>query len=177
MEGRNGKCGARTGRTVRSRFAQTRGKRFEGLLMHSVVGNSSTEGNQDEGEPVGYSLGKQNRWLLPELIKTNSSEFEGEVVLVERYTRESAKTFRRPDSFSVFNSKNSSSKDDTTRKPKRKLAKAKDCARDREEPEMKNTVRGDLPATRGILLKEHQETRCSFWKKEEELFYPLDAWR
>jgi len=135
--------------------------------MHSVVGNSSTEGNQDEGEPVGYSLGKQNRWLLPELIKTNSSEFEGEVVLVERYTRESAKTFRRPDSFSVFNSKNSSSKDDTTRKPKRKLAKAKDCARDREEPEMKTRYEVTYPQRAGSSSKSIKRPAARFGKRKK----------
>lgn len=85
MEWKKGKAIAHTGRTVRSRFAQTRGKRSEGLLVRSTITNPLHVSNEDEAGIISYSLGKQNRWLLPEVIKTNSVEFEGEVVLIERY--------------------------------------------------------------------------------------------
>lgn len=130
MEGKHGKSGVRTGRTLRSRFAQPRGNRSEGLLIHSSVVNCSIKGDQDEPEAVTYSLGKQNRWLLPEVIKASSVGFEDreEVVLVERCTNVERNKRGRADCVSVFNSKSG-----TFRKPKRKFAQAKDLLGDSKE--------------------------------------------
>ena len=116
-----GKFGVNNGRTVRSR--SSRSKRSEGLLIHTTA---FPEGSQDKTEVTTYSLGKQNRWLLPEVIKTTTSaEFEkDEVVLVERFTNDGKD---RPDCLSVY-----SSKDNKTRKSKGRLARAKDLLVDVE---------------------------------------------
>ena len=167
MEGKRGKSGARTGRTVRSHFAQTRGKRSEGLLMHSTLANSSGESNEDEGGLVIYSLGKQNRWLLPEVIKKSSVEFEGEVVLVERYASEGSKKHRRPGSLSVFNSKNNISANDSSKKPKRKCPKAKDLPRDGEEWENKTRYEVTYPHPAGSCSKSIKTPAAHLGKRKK----------
>lgn len=127
MEWKSGKSGVRNGRTHRSRFAQSRGNRSEGLLIHCTDVHCSSKGGQDEKEAVTYSLGKQNRWLLPEVIKSSSVGFEDRegVVLVERHTRNKR---GKADCLSVFNSKSG-----TFRKPKRMFAQAKDLLGDSKE--------------------------------------------
>lgn len=127
MEWKSGKSGVRNGRTHRSRFAQSRGNRSEGLLIHLTDVQCSSKGGQDEKEAVTYSLGKQNRWLLPEVIKASSVGFEDRegVVLVERHTRNKR---GKADCLSVFNSKSG-----TFRKPKRMFAQAKDLLGDSKE--------------------------------------------
>ena len=151
MESKRGRSGARNGRTLRSRFAQSRGNRSEGLLVHSSVVNCSSRGGNDEEKVITYSLGKQNRWLLPEVIKESKARSTGfedreceEVVLVERYTN--ARKRGQPECISVFNSKNG-----TIRKPKRKLAQAKDLLRDSEEVESRYEVAYPHPS--GSRLK------------------------
>ena len=144
---KTGKFGVNNGRTVRirSRSGRPHAKRSEGLLIQTTVSNSFREGKEDEGESITYSLGKQNRWLLPEIIKTNSVEFEkeqpGEVILVERFTNEGNAKSHRPDCFSVFNSTNS-----TTRKSKRRLARAKDLLSDTESMKTRYEVAYPHPA-------------------------------
>ena len=127
MEWKPGKSAVRTGRTHRSRFAQSRGNRSEGLLIHLSDVHFSSKGDQDEKEAVTYSLGKQNRWLLPEVIKASSVGYEDRegVVVVERCTRDKP---GKADCVSVFNSKTG-----TFRKPKRKFAQAKDLLGDGKE--------------------------------------------
>ena len=127
MECKRGKSAVRTGRTHRSRFAQSRGNRSEGLLIHLLDVHYSSKGDQDEKEAVTYSLGKQNRWLLPEVIKASSVGYEDRegVVLVERCTRNKP---GKADCVSVFNSKSG-----TFRKPKRKFSQAKDLLGDGKE--------------------------------------------
>lgn len=127
MEWKRGKSAVRTGRTHRSRFAQSRGNRSEGLLIHLSDVHCSSKGDQYEKEAVTYSLGKQNRWLLPEVIKASSVGYEDRegVVLVERCTRNKP---GKADCVSVFNSKSG-----TFRKPKRKFAQAKDLLGDGKE--------------------------------------------
>lgn len=129
MEGKRGKSG-RTGRTFRSKFSQIKGGRVEGLLIHSSGVSSLQEENQRVEEAITYSLGKHNRWLLPEVIKTScvSAGFDEELVLVERFASASGRKHTRADCISVFNSKNG-----TSRKPRRKLAHSKDLLRDDEE--------------------------------------------
>lgn len=168
MEGKKGKRGARLGRTVRSRFAQTRGKRSEGLLIHSAVDTSSMEGDQEEGELVTYSLGKQNRWLLPEVIKRNDDE-KGDVVLVERYTSEGGKKRGRLGSFSEFSSKNSisNSKNDTIQKPKRKNARTKDLPKDGEKPETKTRYEVEYPLPAGCWSKSAKRPTAHHGKRKK----------
>ena len=127
MEWKRGKSGARNGKTHRSHFVQSRGNRSEGLLIHLTDAYCSSKGDQDEKDAFTYSLGKQNRWLLPEVIKASSVGFEDRegVVLVERYTRNQR---GKADCVSVFNSKSG-----TFRKPKRKFAQAKDLLGDSKE--------------------------------------------
>ena len=186
MEGKKGKCGARLGRTVRSRFAQTRGKRSEGLLIHSAVNTSSMEGDQEGGELVTYSLGKQNRWLLPEVIKTNAAEFKGDVVLVERYTREGGKKRGRLVSCSEFSSKNSTSnsKNDTIQKPKRKHERAKDFPKDGEKAETKTRYEVEYPLPAGCWSKnvkrstshgKRKKYSCTSLMFEDEFDDPIDT--
>lgn len=114
------KFGVNNGRTVRSSFGRSIAKRSEGLLIQTL-----SEGKKDEEQSVTYSLGKQNRWLLPEVIKTSSVDknVSEEVVLVERYTSQLQGNERsnRPDCFSVFNST-----DGTIRESKRRLARVED---------------------------------------------------
>ena len=93
MVQKTGKFGITNGRTVRCRSGRrSHARRTEGLLIQTTVGNSSIEGKQNEEESVIYSLGKQSRWLLPEVIKTNSVEFDEQesekVILIERFTTE-----------------------------------------------------------------------------------------
>lgn len=152
MVWKTGKFGVNNGRTIRStRLGRVRGKRSEGLLVQTTAFSG---GNRDEGEleVITFSLGKQNRWLLPEVIKENSvEEFDKEeVVLVERYTNEGK--VDRPDCFSVYNSKNS-----TTRKSKRKFARAKDllCATE----EMKTQYEVTYPFPLGSWQNEKQRRR------------------
>lgn len=163
MEGKHGRSGACNGRTLRSRFAQSRCNRTEGLLVHSSVVNSSSKGGNDEEEVITYSLGKQNRWLLPEVIKESrpsSAEFEDreDVVLVERYTNEGKRG--RPDCISVFSSKNG-----TIRKPKRKLARAKDLLRDSEEVESRYEVAYPHPS--GSRLKNTKRPAGQLGKRKK----------
>ena len=114
------KFGVNNGRTVRSCFERSLAKRSEGLLIQTL-----SEGKKDEEQSVSYSLGKQNRWLLPEVIKTSfvDKKLSEEVVLVERYTSQLQGNERsnRPDCFSVFNST-----DGTIRESKRRLARVED---------------------------------------------------
>ena len=126
MEWKRGKSAVRNRRTHRSRLAQSRGNRSEGLLIHLSDVHCSSK-DQDKQEAVTYSLGKQNRWLLPEVIKASSVEFEDRdgVVLVERHTRDKR---GKADCVSVFNSKSG-----TFRKPKCKFAQAKDLLGDSKE--------------------------------------------
>lgn len=129
MEGKRGKLG-RKGRTFRSQFSQIKGGRVEGLLIHSSGVSSLQDEDQSVEEVITYSLGKHNRWLLPEVIKTGcvSSGNDEELVLVERYANASHRKPTRADCISVFNSKNG-----TLRKPRRKLAHTKDLLRDDEK--------------------------------------------
>lgn len=152
MEGKTGKSGPRLGRTVRSRFAQNRGKRSEGVLIHSTVGNSSIDGDQDEGERVTYSLGKQSRWLLPEVIKTHTDEFDGEVVLVERYKSKGSRKFSRSKIYSVFSS-NKNITNNTSQKPKRKRSRARDFPQDVEKEEIKTRYDVEYPLPAGCWSK------------------------
>ncbi|XP_078350805.1 uncharacterized protein LOC144635590 [Oculina patagonica] len=165
MEGKHGRSGARSGRTIRSRFAQSKGNRSEGLLIHSSFHTFSSKGGQNEEEVVTYSLGKQNRWLLPEVIKANSAGFDDreEVVLVERYTNVGNKKRGRPDCISVFNSKNG-----TIRKPKRKLAQAKDLLGDIEEVKARYEVAYPHPS--GSRLKSTKRPAGHLGKRKKNFF-------
>ena len=176
MEWRKGKATAHTGRTVRSRFAQTRGKRSEGLLVRSTITNPSHVSNEDEADIVSYSLGKQNRWLLPEVIKTNSVEFEGEVVLIERYS-ENNKT-RRQGTLSVFNSKKNNSTNDTSKKAKRKRTRCKQSPTDVEENALKTQYQVTYPNPLGWMSKSNKrpavrqgrrkKNTCKNWMSEDD---------
>ena len=176
MEWKKGKAMAHTGRTVRSRFAQTRGKRSEGLLVRSTITNPSHVSNEDEADIVSYSLGKQNRWLLPEVIKTNSAEFEGEVVLIERCS-ENNKT-RRQGTLSVFNSKKNDSTNDTSKKAKRKRTRCKQSSMVVEENALKTQYEVTYPNPSGWMSKSnkrpavHQGKRkkntCKNWMSEDD---------
>ena len=176
MEWKKGKAMAFTGRTVRSRFAQTRGKRSEGLLVRSTITNPSHVSNEDEADIVSYSLGKQNRWLLPEVIKTNSAEFEGEVVLIERCS-ENNKT-RRQGTLSVFNSKKNDSTNDTSKKAKRKRTRCKQSPTVVEENALKTQYEVTYPNPSGWMSKSnkrpavHQGKRkkntCKNWMSEDD---------
>lgn len=141
MEGKNGKAAGFIGRTIRSRFARTRGKRTsEGLLIHSTIYDASLQGDQREEDLVTYSLGKQNRWMLPEMIKTNSSEFEvGEVVVVERYVEESSSKRGSQISCSVFHSTNEmfDSSNVARKKQKRKRPRATSFPKNAEKVNVK----------------------------------------
>ncbi|KXJ17464.1 uncharacterized protein LOC110233931 [Exaiptasia diaphana] len=73
----------RTGRTIRSSFP----RRKEGIL----VLKKERKSDHDEAEKVLYSLGKHNRWMMPEMVK-ESSGFRGDFgdedfVLVDRRTK------------------------------------------------------------------------------------------
>lgn len=147
MVWKTGKFGVNNGRTVRS--TRTPGKRSEGLLIQTTA---FSEGSCDQGElkTITLSLGKQNRWLLPEVIKENSIEVEkDEVVLVERYTSDK---HDRPDCFSVYNSKSR-----TTRKSKGKFARANDLLSDVEE--MKTRYEVSYPHPSGSWHDEKQWRR------------------
>ena len=140
MVWKTGKFGVNNGRTVRS--ARTPGKRSEGLLIQTTA---SSEGSRDQGQlnTITFSLGKQNRWLLPEVIKENSIEVEtDEIVLVER-----------PVSFSVYNSKSI-----TTRKSKGKSAQANHLLSGTEE--MKTRYEVSYPHPSGSWQNEKQ------WRKQ-----------
>lgn len=139
MVWKTGKFGVNNGRTVRS--ARIPGKRSEGLLIQTTA---FSEGSRDQVEPktIIFSLGKQNRWLLPEVIKENSIEVEkDEVVLVQR-----------PDYFSVYNSKNI-----TTRKSKGKFAQANDLLSATEE--IKTRYEVSYPHPSGSWQNEKQWRR------------------
>lgn len=73
----------RTGRTTRSSFP----RRNEGILIL----NKKRKSDHDEAEKVLYSLGKQNRWMIPEMVKDSSSfgaDFGDEdFVLVDKRTK------------------------------------------------------------------------------------------
>ena len=176
MEWKKGKAMAHTGRTVRSRFAQTRGKRSEGLLVRSTITNPSHVSNEDQADIISYSLGKQNRWLLPQVIKTNSAEFEGEVVLIERCS-ENNKT-RRQSTLSVFNSKKNNSKNDTSKKAKRKRTRCKQSPMVVEENALKTQYEVTYPNPSGWMSKSnkrpavHQGKRkkntCKNWMSEDD---------
>lgn len=165
MEWKRGKSAVRTGtcRTHRSRFAQSRGNRSEGLLIHLSDVHCSSKGDKDEKEAVTYSLGKQNRWLLPEVIKASSVGFEDreEVVLVERHARNKR---GKADCVSVFNSKNG-----TFRKPKRKFARAEDLLGDSKEMKTHYEVvyphpsgsRGKCTKRPGSHLGKRKENSCT----------------
>lgn len=147
MVWKTGKFGVHSGKTVRSRRSHP--KRHEGLLIQTTVKNGCREEVQDKGESITYSLGKQNRWLLPEVIKTSSFDLEEreflchkeEVVLVERFSNAGNEKRRRPDCFSVFDSSNSS-----TRKSKRRLARAEDLLSDIKSTKIKYEVSYPYPA-------------------------------
>lgn len=145
MVWKTGKFGVNNGRTVRSK--RTPRKRSEGLLIQTTA---FSEGSRDQGEEVktiAFSLGKQNRWLLPEVIKENFSEVEkDEVLLVERYTSDK---HDRPDCFSVYNSKSG-----TTRKSRGKFARANDLLSDIEE--MKTRYEVSYPHQSGSWQNEKQ---------------------
>ena len=176
MEWKKGKAMVHIGRTVRSRFAQTRGKRSEGLLVRSTITNPSHVSNEDEEDIVSYSLGKQNRWLLPEVIKTNSAEFEGEVVLIERCS-ENNKT-RRQGTLSVFNSKKNDSTNDASKKAKRKRTRCKQSPTVVEENALKTQYEVTYPNPSGWMSKSnkrpavHQGKRkkntCKNWMSEDD---------
>ena len=176
MEWKKGKAMVHIGRTVRSRFAQTRGKRSEGLLVRSTITNPSHVSNEDEEDIVSYSLGKQNRWLLPEVIKTNSAEFEGEVVLIERCS-ENNKT-RRQGTLSVFNSKKNDSTNDASKKAKRKRTRCKQSPTVVEENSLKTQFEVTYPNPSGWMSKSnkrpavHQGKRkkntCKNWMSEDD---------
>lgn len=123
----------------------------------------SSKGDKDEKEAVTYSLGKQNRWLLPEVIKASSVGFEDreEVVLVERHARNKR---GKADCVSVFNSKNG-----TFRKPKRKFARAEDLLGDSKEMKTHYEVvyphpsgsRGKCTKRPGSHLGKRKENSCT----------------
>ena len=136
MVWKSGKSGIHTGRTVRSRFAHKTRSRREGLLIHS-----SSDENHEKTELVTYSLGKQNRWLLPEVIKANSVEIENEVVLIERFSSEGSKNNGRADCFSVYSPKSS-----TTHRPKRRFSHAKNLLRHGEHMKSRYEVAYPYPA-------------------------------
>ena len=139
MVWKTGKFGVNNGRTVRSK--RTPCKRSEGLLIQTTA---FREGSCDEGEveTITFSLGKQNRWLLPEVIKENSIEVEkDEVVLIERYTNDK---HDRPDCR-------------TTRKSKGKFARANDLLSGIEE--MKTRYEVSYPHPSGSWQNEKQWRR------------------
>jgi len=147
MVWKTGKFGVNNGRTVRS--TRTPGKRSEGLLIQTTA---SSEDSRDQGEleTIAFSLGKQNRWLLPEVIKENSIEVEkDDFVLVESYTNHKRD---RKDCFSVYNSKSR-----TTRKSKGKFAQANDLLSGIEE--MKTRYEVSYPHPSGSWQHEKQCTR------------------
>ena len=161
MVQKTGKFGVTNGRTVRCRSGRrSHARRTEGLLIQTTVGNSSIEGKQNEEESVIYSLGKQSRWLLPEVIKTNSVEFDEQesekVILIERFTTEENKKNRRPDCFSVFNSTNG-----TTRESKRKLARVKDLLSETEPTNMRYEVAYPHPVRSWHIEREWNTRRKS----------------
>ena len=171
MVWKTGKFGVHSGKTVRSRRSHP--KRSEGLLIQTTVENACRKEEQDEGESITYSLGKQNRWLLPEIIKTTSFDLEereflghgDEVVLVERFSNAGNEKRRRPDCFSVFNSSNSS-----TRKSKRRLARAEDLLSDIKSMKTKYEVSyphpaGSWPHERESSTRKHR-TRLGGRKKD-----------
>ena len=144
MVWKTGKFGVNNGRTVRS--TRTPCRRSEGLLIQTTA---FSEGSRDQGEleTITFSLGKQNRWLLPEVIKESSIEIEkDEVVLVESYTNHK---HDRLDCFSVYNSKNK-----ITRKSKGKFARANDLLSDTEE--MKTRYEVSYPHPSGSWQNEKQ---------------------
>lgn len=161
MEGKRGKSG-RTGRTFRSKFSQIKGGRVEGLLIHSPGVSSLQEENQCVEEAITYSLGKHNRWLLPEVIKTScvSAGFDEELVLVERFASASGRKHTRADCISVFNSKNG-----TSRKPRRKLAHSKDLLRDDEE--IKSRFEVTYPNPSASWLKQPKKPSGHHGKKKK----------
>jgi len=147
MVWKTGKFGVNNGRTVRS--TRTPGKRSEGLLIQTTA---SSEDSRDQGEleTITFSLGKQNRWLLPEVIKENSIEVEkDDFVLVESYTNHK---HARKDCFSVYNSKSR-----TTRKSKGKFARANDLLSGIEE--MKTRYEVSYPHPSGSWQNEKQRKR------------------
>ena len=171
MVWKTGKFGVHSGKTVRSRRSHP--KRSEGLLIQTTVENACRKEEQDEGESITYSLGKQNRWLLPEIIKTTSFDLEereflghgDEVVLVERFSNAGNEKRRRPDCFSVFDSSNSS-----TRKSKRRLARAEDLLSDIKSMKTKYEVSyphpaGSWPHERESSTRKHR-TRLGGRKKD-----------
>lgn len=167
MEWKRGKSALPTGRTHRSRFAQSRGNRSEGLLIHLSDVHCSSKGDQYEKEAVTYSLGKQNRWLLPEVIKASSVGYEDRegVVLVERCTRNKP---GKADCVSVFNSKSG-----TFRKPKRKFAQAKDLLGDGKE--LKTHYEVVYPHPSGARGK--SSNRPAPWEKKEKFLWQLSLQR
>ena len=148
--------------------------------MRFTVRNSSRDENEDEGEQVTYSLGKQNRWLLPEVIKTNSVEFEGEVILVEQYTSEGNRK-HRTGSLSFFNSKENNSMNNTKQKPKRKRTRSKKFSREGEESDMKTRYEVTYPNPAGSWSKstkrpaahlgKRKKNSCSSWMLEDDFDY------
>lgn len=174
MVWKTGKFGVHSGKTVRS--TRSHPKRSEGLLIQTTVENACRKEEQDEGESITYSLGKQNRWLLPEIIKTSSFDLEereflghgDEVVLVERFSNAGNEKRRRPDCFSVFDSSNSS-----TRKSKRRLARAEDLLSDIKSMKTKYEVSyphpaGSWPHERESSTRKHR-TRLGGRKKHSFL--------
>lgn len=164
MVWKSGKFGVNNGRTVRSR---AHGKRSEGLLIHT---RAPREGGKDEAEVITYSLGKQNRWLLPEVIKTTDSvEFDkDDVVLVERFTSGGTD---RPNCFSVY-----SSKDSTTRKSKRGLARTTDLLIDIEETETRFEVSYPHPlgSWRNEKQRKSQASRLGTRKKNSLVDWSIE---
>lgn len=70
-------------RALRSSFAS----RNEGILVLKNKNASDSDGNRSE--EVFYSLGKQNRWMIPEMVKESNDlktagVENGDFVLIER---------------------------------------------------------------------------------------------
>lgn len=122
MAGKTGKHGHHTGRTVRSPFART--ARREGILVKKVRQTSENSGEtptQGLVETISYSLGKQNRWLMPEMIKSTANPHEvvgeeSDFLLVEQ---RGTQNVRRGRCISVFDSSTRKIK-----KPRRRYGEA-----------------------------------------------------
>ncbi|XP_031569850.1 uncharacterized protein LOC116304285 [Actinia tenebrosa] len=138
MAGKNGKHGHHTGRTLRSPFA--RSSRREGVLVKKV---RQTSENSEEIpsasliDTISYSLGKQNRWLMPEMIKTsaNPQEVVGEesdFLLVEQ---RSTQIGRRGRCISVYDSSNGK-----IRKPRRRYGEAQSLRDESSQAELEFEV-------------------------------------
>ena len=103
MTWKSGKHGDRTGRTVRSSFST----RNEGILVlkeTSLLEESESDPEERKANAIVYSLGKQNRWLMPAMVRDSSylrSDFgDKDFLFVERRGMDGPKS--RGDCISVY---------------------------------------------------------------------------